>query len=123
MTHQGELLQILLNELAIGVSDLAKRTRMSRTAVYNWFTMISIPKETYEKISKAIGIDVEHEIRERIKKPKPKPYAVSGTQVAEPQAAYGLERIAIGVFLDGSEEMLNLSIKRLQAINASLKAI
>lgn len=121
MKHQGEALELILRRLGVNITSLAKKIGLSRSQLYNWFGMTTLSYDNLEKISKAIGVDIFHEIEKELKITKPlKKYDTIAT-VAEPSETYG-EKTSLQVTLDGTDESLDRLIAKLKALNEALKS-
>jgi transcriptional regulator with XRE-family HTH domain len=121
MKHQGEALELILRRLGVSITSLAEKSGVTRSTVYNWFNMATVPYENLEKISKAIGVDIFNEIEKELKITKPlKKYDAIAT-VAEPSETYG-EKTSLQVTLDGTDESLDRLITKLKALNEALKS-
>ena len=120
MKHQGEALELILRRLGINITSLAEKIGMTRSAVYNWFHMATVPYENLEKISRAIGVDIFSEIEKELKITKPlKKYDAIAT-VADQSETHG-EKTSLQVTLDGTDESLDRLVAKLKALNEALK--
>lgn len=121
MKHQGEALELILRRLGVSITSLAEKSGVTRSTVYNWFNMATVPYENLEKISKAIGVDIFNEIEKELKITKTiKKYDAIAT-VAEPSETY-MEKTSLQVTLDGTDESLDRLIAKLKALNEALKS-
>jgi transcriptional regulator with XRE-family HTH domain len=128
MEHQGEALRTILIDRRVSITELAKKLKVSRTTVYNWFEMVIVPYEHLEEMSDKLGLDLFEEIRKVLsgrkeKFYKPLKFGETG-QVTEPGPVEwkSPEKTAVTLFIDGTENNLEMNIQKLKALSAALSS-
>lgn len=59
--HQGEIIEKLIRRNGVSISELARRMRVNRRSVYNWFNQSSLKLDAIIKIGNIVGCDIPKE--------------------------------------------------------------
>lgn len=59
--HQGEIIEKLIRRNGVSISELARRMRVNRRSVYNWFNQNSLKLDAIIKIGNIVGCDIPKE--------------------------------------------------------------
>jgi len=128
MENQGEALRTVLINHRVSITDLAKRLKVSRTTIYNWFEMVIVPYEHLEAASDKLGLDLFEEIRlvlnkRDVKFYKPLKTGESAAPAESEQVAMDwkfAEKTPVTFYVDGTESTLLRNIEKMKLINAAL---
>jgi lambda repressor-like predicted transcriptional regulator len=59
--HQGEIIEKLIRRNGVSISELARRMRVNRRSVYNWFNQSTLKLDAIIKIGNIVGCDIPKE--------------------------------------------------------------
>lgn len=111
--HIGSVIEKKLAESGIKSSVFAQKLNMSNRNLYNLFKRSSVNSELLQEIGDILGFDFfslyKNEEQSSVQEAKSK-YARN----------YHEDKLALTVFLDGTDETLNMWIEKMQRLNAAI---
>jgi hypothetical protein len=62
--HKGELIEKLIRRNGVNISDIARKMRVNRRSVYNWFEQQNLKMDVIIRIGNIVGCDIPKEYPE-----------------------------------------------------------